>query len=40
VLSIVNRPGNRPSHEGAAEQLDLYSARPDVAQIAVSRPWA
>src|SRR5262249_30350987 len=21
--SIVNRPGNRPSHEGAAEQLDL-----------------
>jgi hypothetical protein len=22
VLSIVNRPGNRPSHEGAAEQLD------------------
>jgi hypothetical protein len=23
VLSIVNRPGNRPSHEGAAEQLDL-----------------
>jgi DDE family transposase len=23
VLSIVNRPGSRPSHEGAAEQLDL-----------------
>jgi hypothetical protein len=23
VLSIINRPGNRPSHEGAAEQLDL-----------------
>jgi hypothetical protein len=23
VLSIVNRPGNRPSHEGAAERLDL-----------------
>jgi hypothetical protein len=23
VLSILNRPGNRPSHEGAAEQLDL-----------------
>src|SRR5947209_12785891 len=23
VISIVNRPGNRPSHEGAAEQLDL-----------------
>jgi hypothetical protein len=23
VLSVVNRPGNRPSHEGAAEQLDL-----------------
>jgi Transposase DDE domain group 1 len=23
VLSIVNRPGNRPSYEGAAEQLDL-----------------
>jgi hypothetical protein len=23
VLSIVKRPGNRPSHEGAAEQLDL-----------------
>jgi hypothetical protein len=23
VLSIVNRPGNRPSHEGATEQLDL-----------------
>jgi hypothetical protein len=23
VLSIVNRPGNRPSHEGAADQLDL-----------------
>jgi Transposase DDE domain group 1 len=23
VLSIVNRPGNRPSREGAAEQLDL-----------------
>ncbi len=23
VLSIVNRPGNRPSHDGAAEQLDL-----------------
>src|SRR5436305_7569600 len=23
VLSIVNRPGNRPSHEGAAEQLAL-----------------
>ena len=23
VLSIVNRPGNRPSHEGAAGQLDL-----------------
>src|SRR3954467_13245070 len=23
VLSLVNRPGNRPSHEGAAEQLDL-----------------
>jgi hypothetical protein len=23
VLSIVNRPGNRPSHEGAGEQLDL-----------------
>src|SRR4051795_10201009 len=23
VLSIVNRPGNRPSHEGAAEQIDL-----------------
>ena len=23
VLSIVNRSGNRPSHEGAAEQLDL-----------------
>ena len=22
VLRIVNRPGNRPSHEGAAEQLD------------------
>ncbi len=22
VLSIVNRPGNRPSHEGAAEQVD------------------
>jgi Transposase DDE domain group 1 len=23
VLSIVNRPGNRPSHEGAADQIDL-----------------
>ena len=23
VLGLVNRPGNRPSHEGAAEQLDL-----------------
>jgi hypothetical protein len=23
VLSLVNRPGNRPSHEGAAAQLDL-----------------
>jgi hypothetical protein len=23
VLSVVNRPGNRPSHEGAAGQLDL-----------------
>ena len=23
VLSLVNRPGNRPSHEGAAEQVDL-----------------
>jgi hypothetical protein len=23
VLSLVNRPGNRPSHEGAAGQLDL-----------------
>jgi hypothetical protein len=23
VLSLVNRPGNRPSHEGAAEPLDL-----------------
>jgi len=23
VLSLVNRPGNRPSHEGATEQLDL-----------------
>jgi hypothetical protein len=23
VPSMVNRPGNRPSHEGAAEQLDL-----------------
>jgi hypothetical protein len=23
VLSLVNRSGNRPSHEGAAEQLDL-----------------
>ena len=23
VISIVNRPGNRPSHEGATEQLDL-----------------
>ena len=23
VLSLVNRPGNRPSYEGAAEQLDL-----------------
>ena len=23
VLRIVNRPGNRPSHEGAGEQLDL-----------------
>jgi Transposase DDE domain group 1 len=23
LLSIVNRPGNRPSHEGAADQLDL-----------------
>src|SRR3954466_14708871 len=23
VLSIVNRSGNRPSHEGAAEQIDL-----------------
>jgi hypothetical protein len=23
VLRLVNRPGNRPSHEGAAEQLDL-----------------
>src|SRR5205807_5879959 len=23
VLSIVNRPGNRPSHEGAGDQLDL-----------------
>ena len=23
VLSLVNRPGSRPSHEGAAEQLDL-----------------
>ena len=22
VLSIVNRPGNRPSHEGAAEEAD------------------
>src|SRR5260221_235555 len=25
VLSLVNRSGNRPSHEGAAEQLDLAS---------------
>jgi hypothetical protein len=23
VISIVNRPGNRPSHEGAAKQLEL-----------------
>src|SRR4051812_4381666 len=23
VLSLVNRPGNRPSHEGAADQLDV-----------------
>src|SRR5262249_53997744 len=23
VISIVNRPGNRPSHEGAGEQLEL-----------------
>jgi DDE family transposase len=23
VISLVNRPGNRPSHEGATEQLDL-----------------
>src|SRR3954466_12251211 len=23
VIRLVNRPGNRPSHEGAAEQLDL-----------------
>src|SRR5207249_9890486 len=23
VLSLINRPGNRPSHEGAAEQIDL-----------------
>jgi len=23
VLSLVNRPGNRPSHEGAGDQLDL-----------------
>ena len=23
MLSHVNRPGNRPSHEGAAEQIDL-----------------
>src|SRR5205807_2647064 len=22
VLRLVNRPGNRPSHDGAAEQLD------------------
>ena len=22
VLSVINRPGNRPSHEGAAEQID------------------
>jgi hypothetical protein len=22
VLSVINRPGNRPSHEGAAEQVD------------------
>ncbi len=27
VLSLVNRPGNRPSHEGAAEQLDLTILR-------------
>jgi hypothetical protein len=26
VLRIVNRPGNRPSHEGAAEALDLAVA--------------
>jgi hypothetical protein len=23
VISLVNRPGNRPSHEGAADQIDL-----------------
>ncbi len=27
VLSIVNRPGNRPSHEGAAIVVDRYIAR-------------
>jgi hypothetical protein len=27
VLSIVNRSGNRPSHEGAAEQIDLAILR-------------
>jgi len=26
VLSVVNRPGNRPSHEGAAEQVDRAQA--------------
>ena len=26
VLRIVNRPGNRPSHEGAAEQVDQVTA--------------
>jgi Transposase DDE domain group 1 len=26
VLSVVNRPGNRPSHEGAAEQVDRVLA--------------
>src|ERR1022692_2874216 len=36
VLRIVNRPGNRPSHEGAAEALDRAIATCLVAAFAAS----
>ena len=38
VLSIVNRPGNRPSHEGAAAVVDRYIAR--LREAGFLRIWA